>query len=477
MSDAPPDSPLVTNLENTLAPPGAPSLPIHAFRPESLEAGLATLTPPQAAFLQAAGFTAAAGQLHLLPGENGLAAAAIGLGADRSPYTHGALPFALPAHTTWHLEPGDFDQSDATLGWLLGAYHFTAHKAPKRPPARLASTAAPIAQAFPATLSCARATWLARDLINAPANHQGPAELAAATQALAARHGVHADLVQGEALTREYPTIAAVGAGSARPPVVARFTWSGTHATPTAPLLSLCGKGVVFDTGGYDLKPPAAMLRMKKDMGGAALMLALAAVVMDADLPIRLEVRIGCLENMVSGHAMRPSDILRTRRGLTVEVGNTDAEGRLLLCDLLAEASDRNPALLIDAATLTGAARVALGPDIPALFTPDDAIAAAAIAAGDAAHDPLWRLPLHAPYASWLDSPVADLNNVATKPMAGAITAALFLQRFVAPGTPWMHIDTYSWNDGTRPGRPEGGEALGLRALFRTISTLNWRNV
>ena len=212
------------------------------------------------------------------------------------------------------------------------------------------------------------------------------------------------------------------------------------------------------------------MLRMKKDMGGAALMLGLAQALMEADLPIRLEVRIGCVENMVSGGAMRPLDVLTTRRGLSVEVGNTDAEGRLVLCDLLAEASDRGPDLLIDAATLTGAARVALGPDLPAFFCNDEALATRFARSGEAVHDPVWRLPLWSGYDGWLASSVADLNNVASKPMAGAVVAALFLQRFVAPGTAWLHLDTYGWNDATRPGRPEGGEALGLRALFNTIA-------
>ena len=325
----------------------------------------------------------------------------------------------------------------------------------------------------PGALILARATWLVRDLINTPANDLGPAQLAGAVHQVAARFGVTASLIEGEELAREYPTIAAVGAGSDRAAVVARFTWAGSNAAQSAPLVSLCGKGVCFDSGGYDLKPSAGMLRMKKDMGGAALMLGLAAAIMEADLPVRIEVRIGCVENMVSGRAMRPLDVLRTRRGLTVEVGNTDAEGRLVLCDLLAEASDAAPQLLIDAATLTGAARVALGPDVPALFCPDDALATRVLAAGVAAHDSMWRLPLWPGYDAWLSSPVADLNNVGSKPTAGAIVAALFLQRFVAAGTPWLHVDTYSWNDQTRPGRPEGGEALGIRTLFATISALN----
>jgi len=211
------------------------------------------------------------------------------------------------------------------------------------------------------------------------------------------------------------------------------------------------------------------MLRMKKDMGGAATVLGLASMLMDADLPIRLVVRLGCVENSVSGRAMRPLDVIRTRRGLSVEIGNTDAEGRLVLCDLLAEASDESPALLVDCATLTGAARVAVGPDLPAYFANDDAWAAALESAGAAVHDPVWRLPLWDGYDSWLDSPIADLNNVASKPMAGAIVAALFMRRFVAPGTPWLHFDLYAWNDATRPGRPEGGEAQAMRAVAAAI--------
>jgi leucyl aminopeptidase len=256
--------------------------------------------------------------------------------------------------------------------------------------------------------------------------------------------------------------------------VVAGVTWRGSRAGGSAPLVSLCGKGVCFDTGGYDLKPASAMLRMKKDMGGAANVLGLARMIMEADLPVRLAVRIGCVENAVSGRAMRPLDVIRTRRGLTVEVGNTDAEGRLVLCDLLAEASDEDPALLVDCATLTGAARVALGPDLPGLFANDDDWADAVLRAGTECHDPVWRLPLWDGYNSWLDSTVADLNNVSTKPLAGAIVAALFMRRFVKPGVPWLHFDLYAWNDSGRPGRPEGGEAQAIRALMTAIEKRTW---
>ncbi len=265
-----------------------------------------------------------------------------------------------------------------------------------------------------------------------------------------------------------------MGRGSARPPVVAVLHWSGAgpKGDDSAPLVSLCGKGVVFDSGGLDLKPSAAMLRMKKDMGGAALMLGLARLVMERGLPVRLALRIGCVENLAGAHAMRPLDVLNTRQGISVEVGNTDAEGRLVLADLLADAAEEKPAILFDAATLTGAARVALGPDLPALFTTDDALAARLLAAGETAHDPLWRLPLWNGYESWLASPVADTSTVGSKPMAGAIVAALFLRRFVPSGVAWAHIDTYAWNDSARPGRPEGGEAIGLRALLEALASL-----
>jgi leucyl aminopeptidase len=310
------------------------------------------------------------------------------------------------------------------------------------------------------------AIWMARDLINTPPNLLGPVELAEFSISLAKRFGAQCDTFAGEALDAAYPTVAAVGRGSARPARVVAFHWRGSSAHADAPLLSLCGKGVCFDTGGYDLKPSAGMLRMKKDMGGAAAVLGLARMIMAADLPLRLAVRVGCVENSVSGTAMRPSDVIRTRSGLSVEVGNTDAEGRLVLCDLLHEASDENPTLLVDCATLTGAARVALGPDLPALFSNNDSLCEALLREGNVVHDPLWRLPLWDGYNEWLKSSVADLNNVSSKPMAGAVTAALYLQRFVRPEVPWMHIDLYAWNDQTRPGRPEGGEAMTIRALF-----------
>jgi leucyl aminopeptidase len=446
-----------------LAAAGSATRPIHAVRPSELAGFLAGCG--QAEFLTQSGFSAASQELRLLPGPGGVAAAVLGLGEDRSPYAFGDLAWRLPSDSDWHLEPGNYDAGAAVLGFCLGAYRYTQYKTQPAKPARLLP-----APGHDAALSEARAIWMVRDLINAPANLLGPAELAAAAMDLARRHCAEAETIAGEALTRRFPAVAAVGAGSQRAPAVVVFRWAGSKAAADAPLLSLCGKGVCFDTGGYDLKPSAGMLRMKKDMGGGATILGVARMVMEADLPVRLAVRVGCVENSVSGSAMRPLDVLATQRGLTVEVGNTDAEGRLVLCDLLAEASDESPDLLVDCATLTGAARVALGPDLPALFCNDDVWAARLIESGMQAHDPLWRLPLWDGYDSWLASTIADVNNVATKPHSGAIVAALFLRRFMKPAISWAHIDLYAWNDQSRPGRPEGGEAQTARAIAAAVT-------
>ncbi len=438
--------------------------PISVIRPDGLAAFLDTLPPGQAAFLRDSRFTAKPGELRLLPGPDGVAGAVLGIGTETSPFVFGNLPVQLSDVCAWRLLAGDYDEHAATLGYCLGAYTYKRFVTPARKPASLY-----VPPGHETSLSQAASAWMVRDLINTPANILGPVELADFTVSLAERYGAVSRITAGAALEEAYPTIAAVGRGSVRPPRVATFHWRGGSATDASPLLSLCGKGVCFDTGGYDLKPSAGMLRMKKDMGGAATVLGLARIVMQADLPVRLAVRIGCVENSVSGTAMRPSDVLTTRRGLTVEVGNTDAEGRLVLCDLLDEASDEKPSLLVDCATLTGAARVALGPDLPALFSNDDGLAASLQRLGNEVHDPVWRLPLWAGYDDWLKSSVADLNNVSVKPLAGAITAGLYLQRFVKPGIPWMHIDLYAWNDQTRPGRPEGGEAMAMRALFALV--------
>ncbi|MEZ5831382.1 MAG: leucyl aminopeptidase family protein, partial [Dongiaceae bacterium] len=312
----------------------------------------------------------------------------------------------------------------------------------------------------------AAAITLARDLINTPAEDMGPPHLAEAAKLVAQAHKAKFSVIVGDDLLKKnYPAIHAVGRASARPPRLIDLSWGSS-----GPRLVLVGKGVCFDSGGLDLKPSSGMLLMKKDMGGAALMLALAQMIMEAGLKIRLRLLIPAVENSVDGNAYRPLDVIRTRKGITVEIGNTDAEGRVVLCDALAEAHKDKPDLILDAATLTGAARVALGPELPALFCNDDDIADAILRHGKAEDDPLWRLPLHKGYRALLDSKVADINNMGSGPYAGAITAALYLQEFIDPGTRWAHIDTFAWNSRDRPGRPEGGEALGLRALFSFVS-------
>ncbi len=456
-----PDRPL-----DCLVPLPDGARPLHAVRPAGLASLLDALPPGQAAFLREIGFQATAQELAYLPGEGGLSGAVLGLGEDRSPFAFGNLALRLPEGTNWRLTEGDFDLANAVLGFCLGAYRFTALKSPARGPARLVCAEQEMRQ----PLAEAAAIWMVRDLINTPANLLGPAELAEETVQLGRRFDAETSIVTGDTLERNYPTVATVGRGSARAPAVASFRWSGSKAHTNSPLISLCGKGVCFDTGGYDLKPSAGMLRMKKDMGGAATALGLAQLIMAADLPIRLVVRIGCVENSVSGTAMRPLDVIRTRSGLTVEVGNTDAEGRLVLCDLLAEAAQESPALLLDFATLTGAARVALGPELPALFCNDETWAGRLLRASSARHDPVWRLPLWDGYDGWLTSPVADLNNVSSKAFAGAIVAALYLRRFVSPIAPWAHLDIYAWNDQSQPGRPEGGEAQVIRGIFAAIA-------
>jgi len=438
------------------------ALPLHAARPDGLAALASSLGPRAETWLRASGFAAKPQQIALLPGPDGaLAGAVVGLGTEpATPWSFGALPMALPEGSTWRLAAPDA-VAEAVLGWGLGAYRFTRFRPAGRAPARLALPAASDDQVI-----AVEAAWRVRDLVNTPASHLGPAELAAAVRDLAAAQGATARVIEGAALAEGFPALAAVGAASTRAPCVAMLEWG----EPGAPLVALCGKGVCFDTGGLDLKPSSAMLRMKKDMGGAAAVLGVAEMVMRRRLPVRLLVLIGAVENSVAGNAFRPGDVLATRAGLTVEVGNTDAEGRLVLCDLLAYAAEQMPELVVDCATLTGAARVALGPDLPAVFTPDDAIADCLLASGRENHDPVWRLPLHAGYNSWLDSRIADTNNVASKPMAGATIGALFLRRFVPDGIRWVHIDLYAWNDGDRPGRPEGGEAQAIRALTGLIS-------
>lgn len=402
-----------------------------------------------------------AGRHALLPAEDGtLGAVAVIHRATPRPWDFASLPSRLPPGV--YAAPAELDEATATalaLGWALGSYRFDRYKSKKRKGPQLVWPARAVRER---SSLLAEAICLCRDLINTPAADMGPAELAQAARKLARRHGAtFRCLVGNQLLDRNYPAIHAVGRASSREPRLIDLTWGN----PRHPRLTLVGKGVCFDSGGLDIKPSSNMQLMKKDMGGAAFVLGLAHVVMSRKLPVRLRVLVPAVENSVSGNAMRPLDVLTTRKGLTVEVGNTDAEGRLILCDALAEAERDEPDLLIDVATLTGAARVALGTSMPALFSRRSETAQALLDAGEANDDPLWRLPLHQPYRKLLDSRVADLNNVSDGPYAGAITAALFLAEFVASERDWVHVDTMAYNLSARPGRPIGGEAQGLLAF------------
>jgi len=443
----------------------APAVPVTLVAPDTVTNTLSALPEAQRQWAGANGFRGEAGSLMVLPGSTGaIAGVLVGWNPSEPIWALGGLSEVLPvgSYALATALPRD-PASRVALGWAMGAYAFTRYKRRSRASAELVWPA----EADRAEVErLARGICLTRDLINTPAEDMGPAELASAAETIARERGASCKVLVGDALLQNnYPMIHAVGRGSARAPRLMDLTWGD----PAAPKVTLVGKGVCFDSGGLDLKTAQGMRMMKKDMGGAATLLGLASVIMEAGLPVRLRLLIPAVENFVSGTSFRPLDVIRTRKGLTVEVGNTDAEGRLILCDALAEADSEQPALLIDAATLTGAARVALGPDLPALFTHDDGLAAALLGAGSAESDPFWRMPLWRPYRKLLESKVADLNNVSESGFAGAVVAALYLADFVAPTTPWAHIDTYAWNAATRPGRPEGGEALGLRALYTAI--------
>ncbi|HEX4112424.1 MAG TPA: leucyl aminopeptidase family protein [Stellaceae bacterium] len=443
------------------------AVPVTPVAASDLSACLDGLDPRARRWADAIGFKAEPGQTALLPdAQGGLARVLVGWKPAEPLWALAALPDALPERN-YMLDAAPAEAATAlALGWALGAYQFTRYKERKQGWARMV---------WPVTVErglverLAEGVFLARDLINTPTEDMGPADLAAAAEHVASRHGATFRTVVGDALLEQnYPTIHLVGRAAApgREPRLIDLAWGDAGA----PKVTLVGKGVCFDTGGLDLKPSSGMRLMKKDMGGAATMLGLAHAVMAADLKVRLRVLIPAVENSVAGNAMRPLDIVRTRKGLTVEIGNTDAEGRLILCDALTEADSEKPALLLDFATLTGAARVALGPDLPALFANDDALAEDLLRAGMAQADPLWRLPLWAGYRGMYKSPIADLNNISESPFAGAIVAALYLQEFVSPETKWAHVDTYAWNAKSRPGRPEGGEGLGLRAAYAMIA-------
>jgi leucyl aminopeptidase len=444
----------------------ADARPVTLVRATDYAAWLADRPGPLQAWLNGIGFAAKPGSVALLPGPEGAVGGAVLILSDPvEPWDFSALRARLPAGE-WRLEQigGAADAGQAALGWALASYSFERYRKQTTKAVRLAiEDAASVRRAQTA----AEAVYLACDLVNTPASDMGPAELAAAAEAVATRFGADFHTIEGDRLLAEnYPAIHAVGRASPRAPRLIELMWGEADA----PKLTLVGKGVCFDTGGLDLKSSQNMLLMKKDMGGAAVMLGLAQAVMAEGLPVRLRLLIGAVENSVAGGAFRPGDVLSTRKGLTVEIGNTDAEGRLVLADLLAEGDRERPELMIDCATLTGAARVALGPDLPALFTPDDRLADDLLAAGREAFDELWRLPLHQPYREMLDSPVADINNAGSGGFAGAITGALFVKEFVTETRAFAHLDIYAWNPKDRPGRPKGGEASALRALLALIT-------
>jgi leucyl aminopeptidase len=427
---------------------------------------LRRLEANQRRWLEQTGFEPKPGRHALLPDAGGkLARVLVAVDPAEPLAALAGLPYALP-EGTYHLadESALAEPQLAALGWGLGAYRFDRYRKPGRTHATLAVPASELAAVAP----LAEATALVRDLVNTPTEDMGPEELAKSVKHLAKAHKAKLrEWVGEELLKANFPTIHAVGRASHRAPRLVELSW-GKAADPK---LVIVGKGVCFDTGGLDLKASDGMRNMKKDMGGAAHAIALAGLVMQATLPVRLTLLVPAVENAVAGNAMRPGEVITTRAGHTVEVDNTDAEGRLILCDAIAYGAEQQPDLLLDFATLTGAARVALGPDLPALFANQDAAAEQLLEAGRAVGDPLWRLPLWRPYRKMLESSAADFANSGPSRHAGAITAALYLERFVPDGLPWLHLDTYAWNDTDRPGRPRGGEAMGLRATFAFLQS------
>ncbi len=447
----------------SLASSARNAIPIHAVLARDAKAWLAGQR--RAGLVTASGFAGAAGALAALPdAKGGIAAWVLGLGDGQEAFALAAAAEKLPAGLYRLGEvPDACSGAPAVLAWLMGGYSFDRYR---KKSVRKARLVVPPGVDGAEISRIAENLFSGRDLVNTPANDMGPAELEGAARALAKKHGAKISVVTGAALARNYPLIAAVGAGSPRAPRLIELVWGSAKA---APLVTLVGKGVCFDSGGLDLKPSAAMLTMKKDMGGAACVLAVAGMAMGARLKLRLRVLIPAVENAVSGTAMRPGDVFTSRKGLTVEIGNTDAEGRLVLADALADADEQKPDLLIDIATLTGAARVATGMEVPPFFTDDAGLADDLMRIGAAVHDPLWRLPLWRGYEDTLTSRVADLNNNPAYNYAGAITAALFLGRFVGKTRRWAHLDIPGWIDRAKPGRPIGGEVNGARAIYALL--------
>ena len=441
--------------------------PLHLVEKPLFEEWLKGFTPAQRAAMAGQKFKGEAGTHAIIPDGDGFAAVA---GVARletlSSWCLGKLGDSLPGGYYRLVPAAPCAAGAAFLGWALGQYRYDRYRKDgngETPRILLTGEVKAIAPA----LAEAAAVALVRDLVNTPAEHLGPAELEHEAELLAKAHRATIRVTRGEALEHDYPMVHMVGRAAARShaPRMIEIEWGDEKA----PRLAIVGKGVCFDSGGLDIKPSSAMLLMKKDMGGAAHALALARLVMESGLKVRLHLLVPAVENAVSGGSFRPGDVLRSRAGLSVEIGNTDAEGRLILGDALWRASEFKPDLIVDFATLTGAARVALGPDLPAMFARRDETAQALIDAGLACDDPVWRLPLYDGYREWLKSDIADMNNAPSGGFAGASVAALFLDRFVGEGIDWAHFDTFAWRPAAKPGRPKGGDALGLRAAWAMI--------
>lgn len=438
------------------------ALPLHVVTRDTLAAWRATQDAAVNAWLDAQGFEGASFSAITLPAAGGgIAAAVIGVTDPLDPFAYGHAPFALPARA-WALatDLAPAQRAALQLGWGLGSYRFDRYRQPLRAPAQL------VAQADGDALAQLAACIRVRDLVNTPTEHMGPDQLEQVACEIAERFGADIEVIGGDdLLTRNFPAIHAVGRASHRAPRLIALRWGDA----SHPHVAIVGKGVCFDTGGLDLKPADGMRNMKKDMGGAAHAIALAELVMAQRLPLRITLLVPAVENAIGPNAFRPGEVVATRQGLSVEIDNTDAEGRVVLCDALAYAVEQQPTLLLDFATLTGAARIALGPDLPALYSNDETVAQHWLQAGVEQRDPLWRMPLWRPYLRYLASNVADIANGGPSKMAGSITAAVYLDRFVPPTQKWAHLDVYSWNDADRPGRPAGGEAQGLRGAYALL--------
>ncbi|MGV8932201.1 MAG: leucyl aminopeptidase family protein [Luteimonas sp.] len=437
--------------------------PLHVLNRDGLDAWRARQPQAVVDWMQAHGCDASPGSMLSLPGaDGGLAGAVLGVGDPLDPFSYAHAPQALPpGHWQLDGEPDDATRRAMQLGWGLGAYRYARYRDPQRTPAQLV-----LADLDPETADLLAACVRVRDLVNTPTQDMGPAQLEQVARQIAQRHGADFDSIVGDQLLEQnFPSIHAVGRASHRAPRLLVLRWGQS----SHPHVALVGKGVCFDTGGLDVKAADGMRNMKKDMGGGAHALALAELIMARKLPLRITLLIAAVENAIGPDAFRPGEVVATRKGVHVEIDNTDAEGRVILADALTYAGEQDPELLIDFATLTGAARIALGPDLPALYSNDDALANDWLAAGTRVRDPLWRMPLWRPYLRYLTSNVADIANSSASRMAGSITAALYLERFVPAQQKWAHLDVYSWNDSDRPGKPTGGEAQGLRAAYAML--------